>query len=309
MYLHTPSVRSDRTSASPPFREHELADEVHDQRTKKRGERLVEVRLLGPFELVGTRRPRRTATAELITYLVLHPAGASRDELVEALYPGEDPQRATDRLWVVTPDARKVLGPAFDSSGGRYRLTRELLTIDLDQLDHLRTRLEAAVALDEKLNLTDQALSLYRGAPLASTDAVWADSERHRLTAIQLDLLEQAGRLRLDSGCPEDAIAAAEQALLLDRRNERFVRLTMQAEAALGRRDAVLGRYQRLRDELADQYGLEPERQTRHLYRQLLSQDQQSRDAVADQPLQRETAESGDDHQPVASRRNELPAR
>lgn len=208
----------------------------------------------------------------------MHPAGANRDQLVEALYPGEDPQRATDRLFVVTPDARKILGPAFDSSSGRYRLEREFLSVDLDQLDRLRARLSATTDPEEKLNLAEQALALYRGAPLASIDSVWADSERHRLNAIWLDLLEQAGHLRLHAGRPEDAIAAAEHGILLDGRNERFVRLAMHAEAALGRRDAILERYERLRRELNDRYGLEPERDTRRLYRQLLSQDPASLD-------------------------------
>lgn len=303
MYLHTPTTKADAALAAG------LSEEEHaPQGKKERREQQVEIRLLGPFELVGTRRPRRSATANLITYLVLHPAGASRDQLVEALYPGEHPQRAADRLWVVTPDARKVLGPAFDSDGGTYRLNRELLNIDVDHLDRLRASLGATTDRDEKRNLAEQALALYRGVPLASIGSAWADGERHRLNAIWLDLLEQAGRYRLDAGRPEDAIAAAERGILLDGGNERFVRLAMHAEAALGRRDAILARYERLRDELTNRYGLEPERETRLLYRQLLSQDQQSRDAVADQPLQREAAESGDDQEPDAYRTKESPA-
>ena len=108
--------------------------------------------------------------------------------------------------------------------------------------------------------------------------SVWAAGERHRLNAIWLDLLEQAGNLRLHAGRPEDAIAAAEHGILLDGRNERFVRLAMHAEAALGRRDAIHARYEQLRHELNDRDGLEPERDTRRLYRQLLSQDPASLD-------------------------------
>jgi DNA-binding SARP family transcriptional activator len=272
MYLHVPSTAADPRSMSPPEQDSLPGD--HDgPNDQKQEERPIEIRLLGPFELVAKRRPRRAATAELITYLVLHPAGASRDQLVEALYPGEDPQRATDRLFVVTPDARKVLGPAFDSSEGHYRLKHERLAIDLNQLDHLRARLSVTTNVEEKLSIVEQALALYRGAPLASIASVWAAGERHRLNAIWLDLLEQAGHLRLQTGRPEDAIAAAEQGILLDARNERFARLAMQAEAALGRRDAIIDRYEQLRRDLNDRYGLQPEQHTRWLYRELLSQD------------------------------------
>jgi DNA-binding SARP family transcriptional activator len=46
----------------------------------------------------------------------------------------------------------------------------------------------------------------------------------------------------------------------------------LEAEAALGRREAVVERYERLREELDDRFGLEPSRDTRQFYRRLLSQ-------------------------------------
>ena len=47
----------------------------------------------------------------------------------------------------------------------------------------------------------------------------------------------------------------------------------MEAEAALGHREAVAERYELLRGELDQRLGLEPSSQTKHLYRTLLSQD------------------------------------
>ena len=49
----------------------------------------------------------------------------------------------------------------------------------------------------------------------------------------------------------------------------------MQAEAALGLRGAIIDRYQNLTQLLDAQLGLQPHTDTRRLYRQLLSQDQQ----------------------------------
>ena len=48
----------------------------------------------------------------------------------------------------------------------------------------------------------------------------------------------------------------------------------MQAEAALGRRQAILDRYQQLTRELDDRLGLRPSTETRDTYHRLLSQDQ-----------------------------------
>jgi DNA-binding SARP family transcriptional activator len=46
----------------------------------------------------------------------------------------------------------------------------------------------------------------------------------------------------------------------------------MEAEAALGRREALAERYERLRRDLDERFGLEPARETRTLYRELLGQ-------------------------------------
>jgi hypothetical protein len=47
----------------------------------------------------------------------------------------------------------------------------------------------------------------------------------------------------------------------------------MQAEAALGLRQAITARYEQLHERLDARFGLEPERETRLLHRRLLSQD------------------------------------
>lgn len=60
---------------------------------------------------------------------------------------------------------------------------------------------------------------------------------------------------------------------MLDPSNERPVQLAMEAEAALGRRESVVERYERLCCDLGEQFGLEPSRETKLLYRSLLSQD------------------------------------
>jgi DNA-binding SARP family transcriptional activator len=80
------------------------------------------------------------------------------------------------------------------------------------------------------------------------------------------------GELRLRSD-PAGALASAEEAIALDPYTEPAQRLAMRAEAALGLREAVMTRYEELRGELDTKLGLEPDRETRQLYRRLLSQE------------------------------------
>src|SRR6266545_1128028 len=77
-----------------------------------------------------------------------------------------------------------------------------------------------------------------------------AKSEQRRLASLRLSLLERVGRLRLESGDAASALEVADGAAALDGSNEHVVQLAMEAEAGLGRREAVVERYERLRRDL-----------------------------------------------------------
>jgi DNA-binding SARP family transcriptional activator len=232
------------------------------------------VLLLGPLELTGCKKkqPRRQATAELIAYLAVQRRPASRDELLEALWPGDDPRRSAGRFYQAASEARKLFGDVFIRDRDTYALDRDQLQTDLDDLDRLRTEAESATG-ETRLTSLERALALFRGQPLAGTEALWADTEARRLCAIEVELLELIGRLRLEAGDASRALDVAQRAEALDSSNERAIQLAMQAEAALGRRESVVDRYERFCRELDERFGLEPHHETKLLYRRLLSQD------------------------------------
>lgn len=232
------------------------------------------VLLLGPLELTGCKKkqPRRQATTELIAYLATRRRAASRDELLEALWPGDDPRRSAARFYQAVTEARKLLGDAFQRDRDTYALDRDQLRVDLDELDRLHSNAEATTG-DTQLALLERTLALFRGDPLGGIDAFWAEAEQHRLSALRADVLERAGRLRLVNGDVSGALEFAQAAAVLDASNERPAQLAMEAEAALGRRESVVERYEALRRDLNERFGLEPSRETKQLYRRLLSQD------------------------------------
>jgi|GEM_PF-2163673 len=232
------------------------------------------IRMLGPFELAGCKKkqPRRQATAELLAYLAIQQRPVTRDELLEALWPGDDPHRSASRFYQAASEARKLLGEAFVRERDTYALDREQVWVDLQELDRLRVEADAAKGEHQRA-LLERALALFRGQPLAGIEALWTDSEVRRLCAMQVELLERVSRVRLEAGEKIAALEAAEVAHVLDPSNERPVEVAMKAEAALGRREAVVDRYERLCRELDEQFGLEPSRELKALYRRLLSQD------------------------------------
>lgn len=233
--------------------------------------RRISILVLGPLEIDGlSRRIKRAATYQLLSYLALHPKGAGRDELVEAIWPAQDPARTRPRFWQSVSEARQALGDAWLHEGERYQLDRAKVRIDLEELDEL---LSAASAEGTGgAQALERALALWRGEPLEGSDYLWAEGEIRSLRATLLDLLERVARLRLASHDARGALQIAEQAIGLDGLHEPSWRLALQAESALGLRESITRRYDELARVLDEELGLEPTRETRVIYRQLLAQ-------------------------------------
>ena len=237
-------------------------------------EERTHVRVLGPFEINGAnaQQPQRKAARELIAYLALQRQGATRDELLEALWPDDDPRRSEQRFWQASAEARKALGDALHRDGRRYLLNRSMLDIDLDRLDQLIGEAAQAGNLDDERAALEAALNLFRGEPFTGIETDWAESEARRLRAVAVDILKRIARLRLKAGEHAAALDAAERGIALDALNEGLWRLALEAEGALGSREAITERYERLQHLLDEKLGLEPQRETRTLYRDLLGQ-------------------------------------
>ena len=235
------------------------------------------IALLGPVTITGTKksgRRLRGPTRELLCYLALHPHGAHRDQIIAALWPDQPPERGKSQLWRATADARNHLGDTgLIRDGEVYQLNRAEVAIDVDLLEQLQQEGSRTAEMTGRLRLLEQALALFRGEPLAGTDFLWADSHHRRLHAAQLDLLERVGTARLDAGDAAGALATLEEGVVNEPCNERLARIAMRAEAALGLRSAIIARHNQLCRQLDEQLGLQPDRETRSLYRQLLSQD------------------------------------
>jgi DNA-binding SARP family transcriptional activator len=228
--------------------------------------RTISIAVLGPLAIDGlSRRIKRAATYELLAYLALHPKGASRDELVEAIWPAQDPERTRPRFWQSVTEARKAIGDAWLHEGERYQLDRSKVRVDLDELDQLLTVASDATTLE-------RALALWRGEPLEGMDYLWAEGEMRSLSATLLDLRERVGRVRLAHGDARGALQMAEQAIALDQLHEPSWRLALQAEHALGLRESITRRYDELTRSLDEQLGLEPARETRAMFRRMLEQ-------------------------------------
>ena len=228
----------------------------------------VLLRLFGPLSVEGVGAGdglRERPTRGLIAFLALKRAPASLDELSEALWPDESPTKSRQRLWKAKRQAQRLLGDALLRRGDTYELDRSSTRLDVDELNGRRSE-------DLTPGELEDALGLVEGRPLADVDYPWADGERRRLQAIQADLFTHAAVARLEVGDGRGALEVAERLIESDSLNEEGWRIAMQADALLGRRRAVLERFERLRTELDERLGLRPQALTQETYRQLLGQ-------------------------------------
>jgi DNA-binding SARP family transcriptional activator len=234
------------------------------------------ISLLGPITITRGRTSRqglRAVALELVAYLALHPHGATRDELLEAIWPDQDPLKTRGRLYQATRDARRLLGhDAIVRTRERYRLDRTLVDVDADHLDEALRAAEHAPDQVARRTKLEQALALFSGQPLDGVDNRWSEAHANRLRSVYVELVAATGRARLESGDSGGALEAAERGLEVEPLNEDLWRLALTAEGAAGLRGAVEARYQTLQTVLNERLGLKPASETRALYRRLLAQ-------------------------------------
>ncbi len=185
------------------------------------------MRVLGPVEVAGATRPfRRAWCLELVTYLALHPDGATGDKWVTALWPDRLPPDAT-RFSTVS-DARRALGRASDGTDhlphgvGRLRLAPSVTTDWAQFLTLAATRGTGAV------DAWAAGLDLVRGpllGGLRSCDWAVLDGLLAEMEGAVVRLAIDAAKHRLARGDGRGAELAARRGLLVAPFDERLYRL------------------------------------------------------------------------------------
>jgi len=230
----------------------------------------VEVRVLGPIEIVGADRPFARAWAvELVVYLVMHPRGASSEQWATALWP--DRIMAAASLHSTASAARRSLGV---SVSGEDHLPRA----------HGRLALGASVRSDWSrfVELAGEAepqswyhaLELIRGRPfegLRAPDWVLLEGIAANIEAVVVDLASRYAEYSLSVGDPSGAEWSARQGLRVSAYDERLYRILLRAADVAGNPagvESVMSELVRLVAEDVEPYDVvHPE--TMELYRAL----------------------------------------
>ena len=200
----------------------------------------------------------------------------AREELAEELWAGSFPPTWEPALRAVISKLRGALAGvgldrgALSGAFGVYRLRLPPQTwVDLEAAAgalHRAETLARAGRVDEACGWALAARAIGARPLLPGAQGPWVTRRRARLREVHLRSLEVLAQVWVRRGEPGLAVADAEEALRLEPFRESTYRTLMRAHSAAGNRAEALRVYQRCRDLLAEELGVDPSQETAGLY-------------------------------------------
>lgn len=234
----------------------------------------LRIELLDGFRVFADEREvpaeswRRSKAAGVVKLLALAPTHRlHREQMMDVLWPELDPAAAAANLRKALHYARRAVGDdAIVSAGDVLALPADRLAVDVAAWRGVVA--EARRAADP--SLYEQAVALY-GDGLLPDDRYeeWSASQRSELQAELVALLEEQAGLLESRGDLDGALAAAGRLVALEPLREHGYLVSIRLLALAGRRVEALGRFERLRDLLAAELGVEPSVEAQRLYEEV----------------------------------------
>src|ERR671918_424595 len=241
----------------------------------------MEFRILGPLEVLegeeavrlGGPRPRT-----LLAHLLLRPGQlVPADRLIDDVWGEEPPEAARNVLQTYASHLRKALGPnRLEGRSGGYVLHAEPQEIDAYRFEDLVKRARQLALTDPSgaAAVYEDALAMWRGAAFDGIgDHPSLQPEVARLGELRMAATEGRMAGELDLGRHAQLIPELEA---LVGRNPLRERLWGQLIVALyrsGRQGEALRAYQRAREILSEELGIDPSAELQNLHEQVLKQD------------------------------------
>jgi DNA-binding SARP family transcriptional activator/DNA-binding beta-propeller fold protein YncE len=234
------------------------------------------ISILGPIDVVRDGRhvdlgsPQQRA---LLALLALRPgAYVPLDAIIDALWPDDPPASAAKVVQTYISRLRKALGAeVIDLRDGGYALSVPREAVDAARFEDLLTAGRAT-----------EALSLWRGPPLAGARAL--KSDRLRLDEMRRRAVEDRLDDELEQGRHAEVVAQARDLLAEDPLRERALGQLMVGLYRCGRQADALEVYRDARRTYHSELGLEPGPALRELERRILAHDPSLAPAPPDVP-------------------------
>ncbi|MEO0142572.1 MAG: BTAD domain-containing putative transcriptional regulator, partial [candidate division WOR-3 bacterium] len=215
--------------------------------------------------------------------LVFEDKFVPRDSLLLALWPNKPQALAVMNLQVAINEVRKRLEPGLkegkksqiiEYENHSYRLRLDRIHTDLeDFLKFYRQARQSEISGNYKdaSKFYQKIFDLYKGDFLSGIDLTEVFAIREELSQIFVRSLLASARINLNEKNIETAVNQCKIALTKDPYSEECYRLLMECYARMDRKDLVLKQYEKIKNILKDDLGLELSRETEDLKNRLLS--------------------------------------
>jgi DNA-binding SARP family transcriptional activator/tRNA A-37 threonylcarbamoyl transferase component Bud32 len=243
--------------------------------------RPVEFRVLGSIEVfeegngsITLGGPKQQVVLAHLLLRANHLVPA--DVLIDEVWGEEPPVTARNALQSYASHLRKALGAErLEGSRAGYRLRAEPSELDATRFQSLVRDARRLLPIDAQaaVGAFDRALALWRGpafADLATEPSLRAEAAR--LEELRLGALEDRIEAQLAIGQDAEAIGELEGLTARHPLRERFWEQLMLALYRSGRQGEALTAYQRVRELLADELGIDPSPELRRLQQRILAQ-------------------------------------
>jgi DNA-binding SARP family transcriptional activator len=238
-------------------------------------------RILGPLEVdvggdtIPLGGPKQRA---VLAHLVVHANQVMPAEtLIDQVWPEEPPEKARNVIQTYVSHLRKALGhDRIESHGLGYRLRLDPSELDAARFDALMRDAKKSLPVDPTVAVAtlEDALSLWRGPALADlADQSSLLAEAARLDELRLEAQETRMEGLLAAGLQAQTIGELEALIARHPWRESLWGLLMLAFYREGRQAEALRTYQRVREILADELGLDPSPELVRLHQRVLKQD------------------------------------
>jgi DNA-binding SARP family transcriptional activator/WD40 repeat protein len=244
--------------------------------------RPMEFRVLGSIEVfeegngsIALGGPKQRA---VLAHLLLRANHLVPTEvLIDEVWGEEPPETVRNALQSYTSHLRKALGPErLEGSRAGYRLMAEPSELDAHRFQSLLRDARRLLPIDGRaaVGAFDHALALWRGpafADLAADPSLRAEAAR--LDELKLGALEDRIEAQLTIGQHAEVIGELEGLTARHPLRERFWEQLMLALYRSGRQAEALAAFQRAREILADELGIDPSPGLRRVQERVLAQN------------------------------------
>jgi DNA-binding SARP family transcriptional activator len=245
----------------------------------------IRIFLLGRFEIASGEQVLRTAdwprrkAASLLQRLALE-RRLVKEQAIDFLWPDADPTSGANNLYRTLHVLRQTLDSQLGAGTAETLLSfqggvlslGELVGVDVYEFERLGNAGLSEKAEAQQANHLEQALSLYRGELLLDDPySEWTIAPRERLRRLYREATLALAAWQRDGRRYEAAIVLITRLVEQDPTDEVAHRELMRLYTLAGRRHESLRQYQACVQVLANEWGVEPDRETEALYQQIVS--------------------------------------